>query len=1183
MTADDPLAPFLPAVQRWFRRALGEPTPPQTMGWPAVRQGASALITAPTGSGKTLAAFLWGLNDLWSRGLAGEDVSGVQVLYVTPLRALGNDIHRNLEVPLEGVRAEAERSGIRLPTVTRAIRSGDTPPGERQAMVRRPPHVLITTPESLYLLLTSTRARRILATVRTVVVDEVHALMESKRGVHLALSLERLEEIAQEPLQRIGLSATVNPLQEAARFLGGQDAGGAPRPVTVVDAGGRKDIDLRVVSPVEDFRDLPGNTAWPSIARTVLDLVADRESSLVFVNDRTQVEKVTSLLNEIGPEQLAQSHHGSLSRERRLAVEQALKRGEVPALVATSSLELGIDIGAVDMVVQLSSPMSVSRGLQRVGRAGHLLDLTSVGRIVPKHRRDVLECAAVTREMLAGRIEPVRVPRNCLDVLAQQVTAMVAVEPWRTPDLLRLARQAYPYAGLSERQLESVLSMLAGRFPVRDFGGLRARVFWDEVEGEVRGLPNAARLALTSGGTIPERGYYPAVHAAEGTRLGELDEEFVFEAKIGNVFTLGAAAWRITGIRPDRVLVVPATGEQANAPFWKGDGLGRPYELGRRIGAFTRDALRRVHDPEFLSWAKAEAALDDASATNLRAFLLDQEEVAGVVPTDTELLLESFRDELGDLRMVLHTPFGRRINAPWALALTARLRAVLGLTVSVAYNDDGIVFRLPDADAPPPLEAFIAVRPESIDDTVSRELEGSPLLGAAFREAAERALVLRKAMPGKRTPLWLQRLRAGDLLELARNYPSFPVLVEAYRECLEQYFDLAGLRQVLRGIEDGDLKVAYVETPYPSPFAAGHLFDFVASYLYDDDAPRAERRSQLLGLNRELLKDVLDERGLRDLLEPDAIEQVEAMLQRRTDGWRARTADELLDVLTHIGDLSDDEIAERYEGDPGPAVAALAGRGRIVQAGPGPAAGPRWIAVEDQPLYAAASAGERRAALDTLVRRFARTRGPFQLPQAAARFGADPGQAQQVMLRMEAEGRVSRGEFTPGGKGEEWCGEEALVQIHRRTLAILRKQAEPVDAAVYARFLAEWQGCETPPGGTSAAALSDGQATLRRTLGQLSGFPLPAGAWEREVLPRAGPRLPARVAGPRRRRRRPVLARWRRNGAFRQTYLVQAARRVAPRDEDGRGGRRGRRPRRGRAAARRRRPAYRGRVVPARP
>ncbi len=974
-------------------------------------------------------------------------------------------------------------------------------------MLRRPPHVLITTPESLYLLLTSPQARRILTTVRTVIVDEVHALMESKRGVHLTLSLERLEQITEQPLQRIGLSATVKPLEEAARFLGGQvestdseeegrgrKRGLVPRPVAIVDAGGRKDIDVRVVSPVADFREIPGNTAWPSIARTVLDLVADRESSLVFVNDRAQAEKVAGLVNEIAPAELAQSHHGSISRERRLAVEQALKRGEIPALVATSSLELGIDIGSVDLVVQISSPASVAHGLQRVGRAGHLLDLTSVGRIVPKHRRDVLECAAVAREMLRSDIESIRVPRNCLDVLAQQVTAMVSVETWATADLARLVRQAYPYERLSDAQLESVLAMLAGRFPARDFGGLRPRVFWDEVEAEVRGLPNAGRLALTSGGTIPERGYYPAIHATEGTRLGELDEEFVFEAKIGDVFALGTASWRITDIRPDRVHVAPATGEQASAPFWKGDGLGRPYELGRRIGAFTREAQGRLHDSDFLGWAKSEAALDDASATNLRTFLLDQEESTRVLPTDTELLLESFRDELGDLRMVLHSPFGRRVNAPWAMALTARLRTFLGITVSVAYNDDGILFRMPDADAAPPLEAFLALSSESIQESITEELAGSPLLGAAFREAAERSLVLRKALPGKRTPLWLQRLRAGDLLELASDYPSFPVLAEAYRECLEDYFDLRGLRQVLRDIERGQVKVAYVETPYPSPFAAGHLYDFVASYLYEDDAPRAERRSQLLSLSRELLKDVLDEHGLRDLLEPEAIERVEDILQRRADGWRARTADELINVLVHVGELTDEEIAGRFEGDAGTAVLDLSERGRIVQVAVGSPTGDgavveRWIAVEDDAVYWAlsrdqADPAQAEQALDTLVRRYVRTHGPFQLDAVAERFGVEQGLAQRSLTRLEAEGRLSRGEFTPGRDEQEWCDEEALAQIHRRTLSILRRQAEPVDAMAFARFLAGWQGYGIGEDRTLVQTLpSDGPDSVRRTIG----------------------------------------------------------------------------------------------------
>ncbi len=714
--------------------------------------------------------------------------------------------------------------------------------------------------------------------------------------------------------------------------------------------------------------------------------------------------------------------------------------------------------------------------------------------------------------MLRGDIESIRVPRNCLDVLAQQVTAMVSVETWAIADLARLVRQAYPYERLSDAQFDSVLAMLAGRFPARDFGGLRPRVFWDEVEGEVRGFPNAGRLALTSGGTIPERGYYPAIHATEGTRLGELDEEFVFEAKIGDVFALGTASWRITDIRPDRVHVAHATGEQASAPFWKGDGLGRPYELGRRIGAFTREAQGRLHDSDFLDWAKNEAALDDASATNLRTFLLDQEESTQVLPTDTELLLESFRDELGDLRMVLHSPFGRRVNAPWAMALTARLRTFLGITVSVAYNDDGILFRMPDADAAQPLEAFLALSSASIQDTITEELAGSPLLGAAFREAAERSLVLRKALPGKRTPLWLQRLRAGDLLELASDFPSFPVLAEAYRECLEEYFDLRGLRQVLRDSERGKVKVAYVETPYPSPFAVGHLYDFVASYLYEDDAPRAERRSQLLTLNRELLKDVLDEHGLRDLLEPEAIERAEDILQRRADGWRARTADELINVLVHVGELSDEEIVERFEGDARTAVLDLSERGRIVQVAVGSpmtdgAVVERWIAVEDDAVYWALSRDQAdpdqpEQTLDTLVRRYVRTHGPFQLDAVAERFGVDPGLVERTLVRLEAEERLSRGEFTPGRIGQEWCDEEALAQIHRRTLSLLRRQAEPVDATAFARFLAEWQRYGTGEDRTPVQTLpSDGPDSVRRAISQLRALPLHADRWEREVLP----------------------------------------------------------------------------------
>lgn len=1103
----DPLSPFLPAVQAWFREELGEPTPPQALGWPAVRDGKHTLIVAPTGSGKTLAAFLSGLNDLWVRSLAGEDLKGVQLLYVSPLKALNNDVHRNLEVPLEGVRRVAERLGQPLPELRRAVRTGDTPSRDRQAMIRRPPHILITTPESLYLLLTSKQARAMLASVRTVIVDEVHALMESKRGVHLTLSLERLEALTRRPVQRIGLSATVRPLEEAARFLGGfRSSDGerdAPRPVEIVDAGGRKDMDLAVVSPVPDFRDLPGESVWPSLARTLLDLIGGHRSTLVFVNDRRQAERVTALLNELAATELAQSHHGSISRERRLRVEQALKRGELPAVVATSSLELGIDIGSVDLVVQLGSPASVARGLQRVGRSGHLLTRTSVGRILPKHRRDVLECATVAREMLRREIEPVHTPRDCLDVLAQQVTAMVSVEPWSLDDLFATVRRAYPYRSLSRTQLESVVSMLAGRYPAKEFAGLRPRVFWDQIEGVVRALPNAATLAITGGGTIPERGYYPVVLAGEGVRLGELDEEYVFEAKIGDVFWLGSASWRIADIRPDRVSVSPAPGEAAGMPFWHGEGLGRPFELGRKIGAFTRELAERARAPDCLDWLRRDCALDETAALNLRTYVLEQLEATGILPTDNTLVLESFHDELGDLRLVLHSPFGRRVNGPWALALAARLRLALGITPGVAYNDDGILFRLPQADAPPPVETLLSVSAHNVRDLILQEMTGTPLFGAAFREAGERALVLRKSPPGRRTPLWLQRLRANDLMEMAKEYPSFPIMAEAYRECLEEYFDLPHLRQVLRAIEGEEIRIGYRETPYPSPFAAGLLHDFVAAYLYEGDTPRAERHSQLLSLNRELLREVLDEGGLRDLLEPEAIAQVDGILQRRTSGWRARSGDELLDLMLRLGDLSDEEVAERFDGDSTAALADLAGRGRVrsVPVSGAADAPTRWAALEESGLFFdafGAGGGGRVAARDAIVRRYARTHGPFQIHEVTARYGMDAGAVARTLAVLEAEGRLAAGEYTPGRTGLEWCDVEVLQQIHRSTLAILRKEAEPVEARTYASFLAGWQGI------THAATPSD-QALLSQAIAQLQGLPLPAVLWEQEVLPRRVP------------------------------------------------------------------------------
>ena len=767
------LASFSPGVRGWFERTFDGPTPAQELGWPAIASGGNVLIQAPTGSGKTLAAFLWALD----RARPG---AGTQVLYVSPLKALNYDVERNLRGPLAGIGSE----------LSVAVRTGDTPPKERAAMLRTPPDILITTPESLFLMLTS-RARETLRGVRTVIVDEVHAVAGSKRGAHLALSLERLERLVGEPVPRIGLSATQRPLQEIGRFV----AGG--RPIELVDAGTRKELDLRVVVPLEDMREPgEGNSIWPSIYPALLELVQEHRSTIVFVNNRRLAERLALRLNDLAEKEIARAHHGSLAREQRIEVEELLKKGGIPCLVATSSLELGIDMGAVDLVVQVESPKSVARGLQRVGRAGHRLDEPSKGRIFPKFRADLLESAVVVGRMKEGLIEETRIPRNPLDVLAQQIVAVCAQEEISVDDLHDLVRRAWPFRDLSRQQLENVLDMLAGRYPSEEFAELRPRITWDRVAGALRGREGASRLAVTNAGTIPDRGLF-GVHLVDGGgRVGELDEEMVYEARAGQTFLLGASTWRIEEITRDRVLVSPAPGVPGLVPFWKGEGVGRPYELGEAIGRAGRELVALADDPARERLVK-EHELDERAAENLLTFLREQEQATGVLPSDRAIVVERFRDEIGDWRLCILTPFGARVHAPWALALAARLREALGLEANFIWSDDGVALHLPDADAPPPLDDLL-VGPDELEDLVVAELGGTALFGARFRENAARALLIPRRRPGQRTPLWQQRLKAQGLLQVARRYPDFPVVLETYREVLQDVFDLPALRAAPR-------------------------------------------------------------------------------------------------------------------------------------------------------------------------------------------------------------------------------------------------------------------------------------------------------------------------------------------------------------------------------------------------
>jgi ATP-dependent Lhr-like helicase len=1060
-----PLAQFSPAVRSWFEQTFDAPTPAQAQGWPAIASGSHTLIQAPTGSGKTLAAFLWAI-DQAKRG------EGVQVLYVSPLKALNYDVERNLRGPLAGIGSPLEV----------AVRTGDTPPKERAAMQRKPPDILITTPESLFLILTS-QAHEMLRTVRFLILDEVHAVAGTKRGAHLALSLERLERLVAEPVQRIALSATQRPLDEIGRFVSGG------RPIQLVDAGTRKELDLRVVVPVEDMREPgEGNSIWPSIYPALLELVEAHRSTIVFVNNRRLAERLALRLNELAEREIARAHHGSLAREQRVEVEELLKRGEIPALVATSSLELGIDMGAVDLVVQVESPKSVATGLQRVGRAGHRLGEPSKGRIFPKFRADLLESAVVARRMNEGAIEETRIVRNPLDVLAQQIVAVAAREEISVDELHDLVQAAYPFRDLSRQQLENVLDMLAGRYPSEEFSELRPRIVWDRVGGLVRAREGARRLAVTNAGTIPDRGLFGVYLVERGGRVGELDEEMVYEARQGQTFLLGASTWRIEEITRDRVLVSPAPGIPGAVPFWKGEGVGRPFELGREIGRTARE-LAALDDESATARLTGEHALDDRAAVNLMTFLREQEAATSAIPSDRTIVVERFRDEIGDWRLCLLTPFGGRVHAPWSLALVARLRDTLGLEVNSIWSDDGIALHLPDADAPP-ATADLMIDPGELEELVVAELGGTALFGARFRENAARALLIPRRRPGQRTPLWQQRLKAQALLQVARRYAEFPVILETFRECLQDVFDLPSLRSVLGELQSRRIDVVDVETPRASPFASSLLFDYVATYMYEDDTPLAERRAQALALDRDLLKELLGQEELRDLLDPRALEQVEGELR-----GSPRSPDELHDLLLRRGDVAPDDYQEEL-------ATPLLEERRAVRVRVGGAE--RLIAAEDAGRYRDAlgsmppsglpdaflEAGE--APLRFLLVRYARGRGPFTSAETAARFALPLERVEPELASLEREGRLVRGELRPGGNEREWCDPDVLRRLRRASLAALRKQVEPTDQSALGRFLPAWQGI-------------DRRAPLREALVPLQGLSLPVGLWERDVFPRRVP------------------------------------------------------------------------------
>ena len=1116
MSRTDPLAPFSAPTRAWFGEAFAEPTRAQVLGWPPIAAGRHTLLHAPTGSGKTLAAFLWCLDRLFADAAPRPRERRLRVLYVSPLKALTYDVERNLRAPLAGIRRTAQRLGLPLPEVRVASRTGDTPAEARRRLTRDPPEILVTTPESLYLLLTS-QAREALRGVEFVIVDEVHAMAGTKRGSHLALSLERLCALTDVEPQRIGLSATQRPLSAIAAFLGG-----VGREVAIADAGSRKPLDLEVIVPVEDMTRLGDEAAesagpdgrhsiWPSIHPRLLELIRAHRSTLVFVNSRRLAERLSSRLNELAGEELVRAHHGSIAREQRLQIEEELKAGRLPALVATSSLELGIDMGAIDLVIQIESPPSVAAGLQRIGRAGHQVGEPSTGKIFPKYRGDLLEAAVVVRRMLDGAIEETRIPRNPLDVLAQQVVAAGAMDRWTVDALYKLVIRAEPFRDLSRMQFTGVLDMLSGRYPSDDFAELRPRIVWDRTSDTIQSRNDARVVAITSGGTIPDRGLFGVFLAGEeggkGRRVGELDEEMVYESRVGEVFLLGASSWRIEEIRADRVVVTPAPGEPGKMPFWKGDGIGRPIELGRAIGATLREL-------DAMTPAAAEArlrddhALDQRAAGNLLAYLAEQREATGSLPTDRQIVLERFRDELGDWRVCLLSPFGGRIHAPWAMAIEARM-AERGQPVQAIWTDDGIALRLPEATEPPPEEIFL-LDPDDIEQVVTDALGGTALFASRFRENAARALLLPRRRPGQRTPLWMQRQRSSDLLAVASRYGSFPIILETYREVLRDVFDLPALTEVLAGIRSRQIRVTSVETRSASPFASGLLFDYVGSYMYEGDAPLAERRAQALALDRELLAELLGADELRELLDPAATTDLELERQALAGGRRARTVDGVHDLLRRLGDLRTDEVAARCELDDATAgLAALERDRRIVTVRI--AGEPRWIAVEEVARYRDAVGVSPPAGvaetwlvadadsepLDALLLRWARTHAPFTATGPAARWGIALERVSERLRALVAAGSLVEGSFRAGGEQREFADPEVMRALRRRSLARLRREVEPVPIEALARFLPAWHGI-----GSRAA----GADRLLEVVTQLEGHPIPASILERDVLP-------ARVAG----------------------------------------------------------------------
>lgn len=1192
---DDPLAHFTPATRAWFEAAFTSATTVQAAAWAVISTGDNALVIAPTGSGKTLAAFLHAIDRLFREKAvetapdapSSEAKAATRLLYISPIKALGADVQRNLRLPLHGVEEERKRRGDMPVAITVGMRTGDTPSAERAGLLRRPPDILITTPESLYLMLTA-KARETLRGVRTVIIDEIHAVAGTKRGAHMALSLERLDTLLPAPAQRIGLSATVRPADRVAHFLGGA------QPVTIVHPPSSRRLDLKIVVPVADMSNLAAagrhddgerstraGSIWPHVEASILDSILDQRATIVFTNSRGLAEKLTARLNELYAERMAgdassvpdatspvhyasvagstekrstgvppliaRSHHGSVSKEQRREIENALKSGELRCVVATSSLELGIDMGLVDLVIQVAAPPSVASGLQRVGRAGHQVGGASSGLVYPRTRRDLVDATVAVEAMRAGHIEAIDPPRNPLDVLAQQTVAAVVVSPLDVEAWYRTVRRAAPFAALPRSAFDATLDMLSGRYPSDDFANFRPRLVWNRETGLLTPRPGTLQLAVTSGGTIPDRGLFTVIlpegeERAGSRRVGELDEEMVYESRVNDIITLGTTSWRIEQITNGQVIVTPAPGRSARLPFWHGDGMRRPAELGEAIGAFLAalevETLTESEDGAPLPRPETRlraAGLDTNAISNLRALIDAQRTATGVLPTDRLLVVERCRDESGDWRVILHSPYGRRVHDPWALAVAARIRRRFGIDPSVVASDDGIVARLPDSTGQLPGADLFLFDPDTLRGIVTEAVGGSALFAARFRECAARALLLPRRAPGRRSPLWQQRLRAGQLLEIVLDHPDFPILIETARECLRDVYDLTALDTLTHRLKDGTIRIVDVTTEVPSPFAADLLFGYVAEFMYATDAPIAERRASVLSLDSGLLADLLGEVDLGTLLAPLIVDQVEKELQRLASAYRAKGKEGTADLLRELGPLSVAEIAERLaDGDAEACLAALVADHRAI--GVMIAGLPCWAAIEDaarlrDALGVALPAGLPeiflRPATDPLrdlVARYARTHGPFTTNAVAARFGLGVAVANAALEGLRAQGKLLQGDFgverrleardesaalllpNPLGR-HEWVADDVFRRLRLRSLHAAREATRPVAQDAYIRLLLERHGLAIAPAGQTARhhALVEGGSLIgidgvARVIEHLAGVPLPAALWESQIL-----------------------------------------------------------------------------------